>query len=114
VARLVVDLDSDQFAVRQRVGKELERLGEAAEPALRRAMTGDISPEVRRRLAEVLNRLGVLSGERLRAVRALEALERICSPEARMVVAKLARESAGTRSGTAAANTLRRLERRLR
>lgn len=47
-------------------------------------------------------------------LRALEALERVGTPEARAVVAKLARESAGTRTGTAAGDTLRRLERRAR
>src|SRR5262249_46057352 len=86
--------------------------GEAAEPALRQALTGDVSAEVRRRLGAVLDRLEAGSPERLRTDRALEALERIGTPEAREVVAKLARSSSGTRTGTAAGETLRRLERR--
>jgi RNA polymerase sigma factor (sigma-70 family) len=114
VARLVADLDSEQFAVRERASTDLERLGEVAEPALRQALRGNVSAEVRRRLGEVLDRLQVWSPERLRADRALEALERVGTPEAREVVAKLARDSSGTWTGTAARDTLRRLERRKR
>src|SRR5579883_1588110 len=114
VARLVANLDSEQFAVRERASMDLERLGEAAEPALRQALAGDVSAEVRRRLRDVLDRMQVWSSERLRTKRALEALERVGSPEARQMLAKLARDSSGTRTGMAALDTLRRLERRKR
>jgi RNA polymerase sigma factor (sigma-70 family) len=112
VARLLADLDSDQFEVRERAGKELEQLGDAAEVGLRQALAGEVSVGVRRRVEELLDRLQGWPAERLRTVRALEALERIGTPEARAVVAKLARESAGTRTGTAADDSLWRLERR--
>jgi RNA polymerase sigma factor (sigma-70 family) len=111
-ARLLTDLDAEEFAARDRAAKELERLGEAAEPALRQALSGDVGPEVRRRLEWLLQRLDAWPPERLRTVRALEALERIGTPEGRTVVARLARESAGTRTGAAAADVLRRLETR--
>jgi RNA polymerase sigma factor (sigma-70 family) len=114
VARLLADLDSDRFAVRERAGKELQQLGEAAEPGLRQALAGEVSPGVRRRVEELLDRLQGWPAERLRTVRALEALERIGTPEARAVVAKLARQSAGTRTGTAANDVLGRLGRRVR
>jgi hypothetical protein len=114
VALLVADLDSDQFSVRERASAELERLGESAKPALRRALTGAVSAEVRRRLKIVLDRLEVWSGERLRTERALEALERIGTTEAQAVLAKLALESSDTRTGTAAHDTLQRMERRTR
>jgi RNA polymerase sigma factor (sigma-70 family) len=112
VARLLADLDGEEFAVRERASADLGRLGETAEPALRKALTGEVSAEVRRRVREVSDRLQVWSLERLRTERALEALERIGTPEAREVVARLARESSGTRTGTAARETLRRLGRR--
>jgi WD40 repeat protein len=114
VARLVADLDSEEFAVRERASADLGRLGEAAEPALREALTGEASLEVRRRVGEVLDRLRRWSPERLQTERTLEALERVGMPEARRVVAKLARESSGTWTGTAAREALRRLERRTR
>jgi RNA polymerase sigma factor (sigma-70 family) len=112
VARLVTDLDSDPFEVRRRAGTELERLGETAEPGLRRALAGELGPDAQRRVERLLDRLQAWPPERLRTVRSLEALERIGTPEARDVVARLARESTGTRTGTAAGEVLRRLERR--
>ena len=47
--RLLADLDSDRFEVRAKAGARLEELGELAEPALRRALQGQPSPEIRRR-----------------------------------------------------------------
>jgi RNA polymerase sigma factor (sigma-70 family) len=114
VARLLTDLDSEEFAVRRRASKELERLGEAAEPGLRKALAGQVSPDMRRQIERLLERLDAWQPERLRTVRALEALERIGTPEARDVVARLARESADTRTGAAAGDVLQRLERRPR
>src|SRR5262249_45761649 len=40
VARLLADLDSDTFRVRSQATKELEKLGEVVEPALRQALKG--------------------------------------------------------------------------
>ncbi|HJT78769.1 MAG TPA: WD40 repeat domain-containing protein, partial [Gemmataceae bacterium] len=47
LGRLVADLDSDEFAVREKAGDELERLGGLAGPALRQALHGQPSLEVR-------------------------------------------------------------------
>jgi hypothetical protein len=58
VARLLADLDSDAFAVRERATRELAKLEEAAEPALRKALAGHPSPEVRRRVTGLLEGLG--------------------------------------------------------
>jgi hypothetical protein len=55
--RLIADLDSEQFEVRERASRELERAGAAAEFALRLAMDGQPSAEVRRRLEELLSQL---------------------------------------------------------
>src|SRR5689334_19808640 len=50
----VPDLDSEEFAARERACANLGRLGEA-ELALREALTGEVSAEVRRRVGEVLS-----------------------------------------------------------
>jgi WD40 repeat protein len=54
-ARLIADLDNDQFEVRDKASRELARAGAAADFALRLAMEGQPSEEVRRR-AEDLRR----------------------------------------------------------
>jgi RNA polymerase sigma factor (sigma-70 family) len=92
IARLVAELDDDQFAVREAAEKELDRLGEVAAPALRKALTGQPSVEVRRRVERLLDRQDEadFTPERLRARRGLDVLERIGTAEARQVVERLA------------------------
>ena len=52
VRRLIADLDSDEFAARQKAEAELEKLGELAVAACRKALAGAPSAEARRRLEE--------------------------------------------------------------
>jgi hypothetical protein len=105
VAALVRSLDADEFRQRESAYEELEKLKEAAEPALREALEAKPSPEVRRRLAELLEKT---SGEWLRTRRAVEALELSGSPEARQVLEALARGAAGARLTREATAALRR------
>jgi WD40 repeat protein len=83
--RLVADLDSDDFATRQRATKELQQLAEVAEPALRQALAGKPSPEARKRIEQLLEERGEKgpSAGVLRVVRAVTVLEQIGTPEAR-------------------------------
>lgn len=76
---LIADLDSDQFTVREKAQRELEILGKMAEPALRRALAGGASPEVRRRVERLLEKLQgpVRNGDILQRCRAIEILEQI-------------------------------------
>ena len=92
IARLLKDLDSDDFATRERATDELATLGQAAERTLRQAIAKKTSLEVRRRVNELLAKLntGDMAPEVLRALRAVEVLEMIGTEEARQVVAKLA------------------------
>jgi RNA polymerase sigma factor (sigma-70 family) len=92
LARLVTDLDSDRFAVRDQARRELEKLGESAQGALRRALEGNPSVEVRRRVEELVDKLDQASPspERLQALRALEALERLGTADAYRLLAELA------------------------
>ncbi len=88
IARLVQSLDGDDFQERQAATQELAKLGEAAEPALRRALEGKPSAEARRRLERLLEGD---TAERLRTDRALEALELSRLPEADRVLEALAK-----------------------
>jgi hypothetical protein len=89
--RLLHDLDNDEFAVRERATKQIEKLGEAARPAIEAALASpDASPELRRRLERLRSLLAVPAGECLRELRALEVLERLGTPEARKLLQKLA------------------------
>jgi RNA polymerase sigma factor (sigma-70 family) len=108
VARLVKSLDSDEFAQREKASRELARLGEAAEPLLRKALEGEPAAETRRRLNEALENLSP-EGERLRAGRAVEALELAGTPEARQVLESLARGVPGARRTREAQAALERL-----
>jgi RNA polymerase sigma factor (sigma-70 family) len=114
VRRLVADLDSERFAVRDQAARELEQLGEPAAPVLRQALEGRPSAEVRRRLEGLLEQWesGVPAPEWLRLLRAVEALERIDSPEARRLLDSLAGGAEEARLTREAAAAVRRLARR--
>jgi WD40 repeat protein len=92
LARWVADLDSDRFALRQQATESLARAGRPAVPLLRRALNSNPPLEVRRRAEEVLERIlrtGV-PAELVRPLRAVEALERSGSPQARQLLETLA------------------------
>jgi WD40 repeat protein len=88
--RLLAELGSDDFPVRESAQRALAALGVRAEAALLRAVTKSESPEVRLRAAALLNALGAtearLMGDRLRAVRAVEVLEAIGSLQAKALL----------------------------
>jgi hypothetical protein len=114
VARLIADLDSEQFAVRRRASEGLRELGEVAGPALREALAGRPTPEARRRLERLVTDLSapVTSPERLRALRAVEALEKSGASEARQLLAKLAGGTPEARLTREARAALERLSKR--
>jgi hypothetical protein len=113
LARLIADLDSDRFAVRARAAKELEGLGELAVGACRKALTGKLPLEGRRRLEALVETQEQMwrapSPERLRTLRALETLERVGTPAARGVLTALAGGAPGARLTREAAASVRRL-----
>jgi RNA polymerase sigma factor (sigma-70 family) len=92
LARLVADLDSDRFAVRNQAMQELEALGELVVPALHRVLDTPLSLEARRRAEQVLEKLerAPLAGEALQALRAVEVLERVGTTSARKGLERLA------------------------
>ncbi|HYT87319.1 MAG TPA: WD40 repeat domain-containing protein, partial [Gemmataceae bacterium] len=118
--RLIADLDDKKFVVRERSLAELKGLGNEAAAVLREALMGNPPLEARRRIEQLLMGIeqlprrgpGVLSGERLRTLRALQVLERIGTPEARAVMQILAEGRAAARETIAAQAALQRLARR--
>jgi RNA polymerase sigma factor (sigma-70 family) len=88
VARLLADLDSEQFAVREQAMQQLEKLGDRAATELRKALAANPALEVRRRIEQLLEKRD--NGERIRMVRGLEVLESLGKKEARELCATLA------------------------
>src|SRR5207248_1377428 len=86
--KLVDDLESEQFPVRNAANKELEALGDLAAGTLRQVLTKSSSLEMRRRVQALLDKLRgpVTRPEVLRAVRAVAVLEDIGNREARKLL----------------------------
>jgi hypothetical protein len=112
IEQLVKDLNHARYAVREKSVRELEALRDVAEPALRQALKG-ASLEVRRRVEGLLAKLGDEGAppERLRELRAVEALERAGTPGAAAVLRRLAGGAPGARLTREARASLERLSR---
>ena len=110
--RLLTDLESEQFAVRDKAQKELEDLGDLAESALRQTLERKPTLEVRRRVQAVLERLRgpVTRPELLQSLRAAAVLEDIGTPEARRLLEQLAKGAPEARLTREAKASLRRLD----
>src|SRR5262249_22632415 len=109
--RLLADLESDQFPVRNRASRELEALAELAEPELRAALAGKPSLELRGRLQKLLETLEqrTPSGAQLHALRALEVLEYMRTEEAQQLLTALAKGAPEARFTQEAKAALARL-----
>lgn len=95
VALLIGDLESDEFAVREKARQALECLEEIPLAALEQAMSNMPSAESRRQIKLILEAherfmQPVPPPERLRLIRALEVLENINNDDARKLVSALA------------------------
>jgi WD40 repeat protein/beta-lactamase regulating signal transducer with metallopeptidase domain len=107
----ITGLESEKFAVRQDAAANLLKAGGQAVPALRQVLASTPPLETRRRVEELLDRLtgGTLTTEQLRLVRAVEALERMHTPEAGQLLRTLAAGAPGalaTREAQAALDRL--------
>jgi RNA polymerase sigma factor (sigma-70 family) len=92
VARLLADLGSDEYRVRQKATAALRQLGERADPMLREALEGEQTLEARRRVEALLEgiKARAMMPQSLRWVRAVEVLEQIGSPAAQQMLTSLA------------------------
>jgi hypothetical protein len=107
--QLLADLGSDQFTVRDKASRELQKLGRSAEPWLRRAQATKPSVEVRQRVGRLLQKLKELPPLELRTI---EVLEYIGSPQARTLLGTLAEGEREALLTQEAITALKRLKRR--
>jgi RNA polymerase sigma factor (sigma-70 family) len=113
--KLIADLDSDEFKTRDAAMKALEKLGSAAEEAMREALAARPSLEAKTRLERLLRLLGTegaLTAEQQRDVRAVRVLEQAGTPAARKALQALVKESRGWWASKEAKEALERMSRR--
>lgn len=115
VDKLIKDLDSNQFAARQKAEVELEKMQELAQPALKKALDAKPPLEVAKRIEGLLNKLGgtVSAGEKLRTIRSIESLELMGTPEALEVLKTVAGGAPEARVTQEAQSSVERLSRRV-
>ncbi len=91
--KLIVDLESDVYAVRQKALLELEAAHDAAGPALTDALKGKLTLEGKLRVESLLGKIKspLSNPAELQFTRALEVLERIGTEPAREVLAEIAK-----------------------
>ncbi len=107
IARWIDDLDSAEFAVREKAARELAERGDAVEAALRKASEDRPSLEVRQRLKLLLDKLQ--NANRLRMLRAVEVLEQLGTAEARQQLEALAKGAVHARLTQDARAALQRI-----
>jgi hypothetical protein len=112
LAKLIAQLDDDDFEVRENAHDELKKLGKGAEPALRKASESPPSAEVHERLKLLLSKTAAVNSDTLLVVRAVEALELLAIPEAHEVLKTLAKEGTSDAVKREAQATLERLDKR--
>jgi len=115
VKQLIKALDAEKFADRQKAEVELEKLQELAQPALKAALDAKPALEVAKRIDGLLGKLGgtLSGGDKLRAIRAMEALELIGTAEAVEVLKGVAAGAPEARVTQDAQGSIDRLQRRL-
>jgi WD40 repeat protein len=115
IPRLIADLGNADADRREAAAAELKRFGARAEPALYAALRDRPALEVRRRLELTIEAISEhpIAAEELRAVRAVQALERIGSPAAEEVLQTLAKGAADADATRDARAALARLRSRL-
>jgi hypothetical protein len=111
VERLIRDLDSEDFQTRTKATEELEKIVDGAEPVLRKKLAEKPALEMKQRINQVLSKLEpAASGERLRALRAIQILEYTGTAAAREHLRALAKGVAEARLTREAKAALERLE----
>lgn len=114
IRELIGKLGDAKFAVRQKASAALLKIGAPAEPQLRAALAKASELEVKRRIEVLLKfltaRLQRLSGEPLRRIRAIQALERIDTTDSRRFLQKLVKGPPRARETIDAGAALKRID----
>lgn len=113
VKALLADLESDDFATREKATTALKEHGSFVAAALREVAAKSASAEARRRAEGLLQEIetDTLAPGELRAVRAVEVLEWIGTPAARAHLRELAKGAPDARLTREAAAATKRLDR---
>ena len=120
VLQLIKDLDHKQFRMREKAAQLLEQRGRSVEKSLRVTLKRDPSAETRRRLTQILDRLGkptpeLPTPEQLRDRLTIAILEHIATAETRAVLEMLATgapEAPRTAQAREALDRLKRAEKK--
>jgi RNA polymerase sigma factor (sigma-70 family) len=113
VTQLIAELDSSDFGEREKASAQLGKLERLVEPALRKALTNQPSPEQRRRIKRLLAQMeSIPSAGLLPAYRAVEVLEYIGTAEAKEVLQILAGGAPAARLTQEARAAIQRLDNR--
>jgi RNA polymerase sigma factor (sigma-70 family) len=109
VNRLIDELNSEDFQIREKATTALTQFGDRAYSQLRDALRKEQSLEQRSRVEGILkkgNRLTESDPERLRSLRCIEVLERVGSSDARTLLSELAKGTTGAPLTRESANAL--------
>jgi hypothetical protein len=112
IQRWIADLNASGFAARQKASVELERIGEQTHVALRKALAGNPTLEVRRRIERILDATADEDArpELRRSLAGVEILAEIGTAQAREVLRTIAAGAPNARLTQVAGDALRRLE----
>ncbi len=113
IRRLIAQLDSDDFATREKAFEQLAKLGPSGEAVLRHALEQKPTLEARHRMQLLLEKIDQqpVAGESLRLLRTLQVLENT-GAEGKRLLRELARGAEGASLTREAQAVLRRLNRR--
>ena len=112
IEKLIAELESNQFEVREKAATALEKLGELAQPTLQKLLDNQPSLETRQRVDRILEQLTTGQApppEVLRNLRAVQLLEQMGSAEAKQLLRTLANGAAGDKLTRGAESALKRL-----
>jgi hypothetical protein len=114
VQKLLIDLGSETFAVRERATSELKTMSDLDEGLLERSLVQTKSLEAKRRLAQLLERVRgpIANPQHLQSLRAIETLECIGTLAAKGVLESLSQGTAGALLTIEAKRSLERLAKR--
>jgi RNA polymerase sigma factor (sigma-70 family) len=112
IQRLLADLGSDKFAVREAASKALHGLDQQAKPYLEATLKSTVSAEVRVRVEKILKqqRGAALTSEQIRQIRGVMVLELIGDGESKLLLRRWADGPVGALLTMEASLALKRLE----